>query len=361
MISILPTAKVNEKSFLDIGLELADNPESLAEFVKSSYISPMVLVEEQINRMDPDVRNDILQAHLSLYAGWYLMASVHRIKIDGVTVSELLNPLSTSPSVRNSLRIGLESVKTDKDVSKGLTLESLGMENARNSIDQLNKNSNLMVGKIINVPLSVDGITEGDGSKDVTVPVQVRLSPRTADIDFMVDLFKYINKDKGWVERYHQWQSGEIKSLTDYLFARDLIEEERKLMLKDKDGIYSEGKARRAKGILSTILSGNKAINVASTITILTKQSASRLEAVMDGRGLRDYRSRQKFFEETGSMILTIVNPDRNTLTVYTRGYEEEAIWSFRDIKNMGSSANSGIDMSSIVSSLMQGRMPGSR
>lgn len=358
MPSILPLVKVNDKSFLDIALEIGDNPESLSEFTQSANVQPMTLIEEEISRMDEDVRNDILQAHLTLYTSWYLMASMHRVKVDGVSVRELLNPLSTNPSVRNSLRISTESAKVPQGINKGLSLDAFSAESAKSQIDHIQRNTALMVGKIIDVPLS---IANDSKSKDITVPVNVMLSPRTADIDFMVELFKHINKDQSWTGRWHQLMSGEIKSKMDYLFALDINREERRLAIKDKDGIYSEGKARRAKGILTSLLSGSKSINVASTMTIITKRSASRLEAVLDGGRLSDYRTRQRFFEDTGSMILTVVNPDRKTLTVYTRGYDKEARWSFRDIKNMGTSPGAGFDMASVISSLSRGSLPGSR
>lgn len=358
MSGILPTVKVNDKSFLQLAIELGDNPESLSEFTQTANVRPFTLIENDILNMDEDVRNDILQAHLTLYSSWYFMASVHKLNVGGVAVRELLNPLSTNPSIRNSISISAESTKNPE---LGMTLDNFGLstENSRVPEQQLMRNSNLMVGKLIDVPLS---IPTNEGDRQVTVPVSVTLSPRTADIDFMVDLFKFINKDKSWAARYHQYRSGEIKSLLDYITAGDIIREERRLMLNDKDGTYAENKARRAKGVLSTALSGQKAINVASTMTIITKRSATRLEAVLDGGKLSNYRTRQKFFEETGSMILTIVNPDRRVLTVYTRGYEEEARWSFRDIKNMGTSPGAGaFDMSSTMAALMRGTLPGSR
>lgn len=356
MSKLIPSIKVNDKSFLEMAIELGDNPESLSEFAQAVSINPMVLIEDEIARMPEDQRNDILQAHLSLYSGWYLLASTLKLNVDGIAIRDILNPLNTNPSIRNSISISTESAK-DKDLSKGLSLDSYVAENRKADSGMIDKPSNLMVGKIIDVPLAY----AAEGKSAPTVPVSVRLNPRRADIDFMVDLFKYINKDKGWVERYHQLRSGEIKSVMDYLTAADINREERRLALKDKDGIYKEGKARRAKGIFSALLSGNKAINVASTISILTKRSVSRLESVLDGGKLSNYRTRQKFFEETGSMILTVVNTDRETLTVYTRGYKEEATWSFRDIKNMGSSPSAGFDMSSIMSSLSRGSLPGAR
>lgn len=357
-MNVLPMIKVNEKSFLDLALEMHDNPESLSEFTQTANVRPMALIEEDLLRMDDDVRNDILQAHLNMYSGWYLMASIHQIKVDGVRVRELLNPLSTNPSIRNSIRISTES-RTDKNVGAGLTMDNLGFEETKGS--DFNKYNALAVGKTLDVPLTLGGGPNEKGKSDVTVPVNVTLMPRTADIDFMVELFKHINKDQGWVERYHQYQAGEIKSLTDYIFALDIIREERKLALKDKDGIYAAGKARRAKGIFTSLLSGKRSINVASNIIIMTKRSSSRLEAVLDGGKLSSYKTRQRFFEETMSTILTVVNPERKVLTVYTRGMENEARWSFSDIKNMGSSPNAGFDMAQVMSSISRGSLPGSR
>lgn len=357
MSMILPTIKANDKSFLELAVEFGDNPESLSEYAQVASVSPMVLLEDEIRRLPEDELNDLLQAHLTLYTGWYLLASTLKLNVDGVTVRDILNPLSTNPTIRNSISVSFES---SKDTSKGLTLDCFTTENSKvsTSSDALNKPVNLMVGKVVDVPVR---LSDESGGKTQTIPVNVRLNPRQADIGFMVELFKHINKDKGWIERYHQWRSGEIKSITDYVFALDVLREERRLAIKDKDGIYAEGKNRRAKGILSTIISGKRAINVASTITILTKRSASRLEAVLDGGRLSSYRTRQKFFEETGSMILTIVNTERSTLTVYTRGIEKEATWSFRDIKNMGTSPSAGFEISQVIASLSRGSLPGTR
>lgn len=358
----IPKIKLNDKSLMDIVMNLSTSIDSLSEYTQVANLRPVVLVEKSImNSLDESVLNDIMQTQLSLYAGFYLQAASLSLNVGEVKIRELLSPLATHPDQNAVISLSFEGY----DNTDSLTLANLGMESSDNARATAKINSevakpvNLAVGKMIDVPLTiVTGKKDGnDVSSTTTMPVSIILNPRVADMDFIARLLAYTNKDKTWVGRYHSWRAGEIKSFLDYAFMLDILKEERDLAITDKDGTYANFKSRQSKGVVAKVVTGKDHINIASNMTVISKVGATRLEQSMRGR-FRNYKKREEYFRESGSMLLTIVDAENERLTLYTRGFAESGIYTFRDIKSMGSNPSAGTDISAILKAFKMGNIP---
>lgn len=329
--------------------KLSDSRQSLSEFAASARLSPVVLLDEGITRLEPEVIHSINQVHLSMYSAMYLsVLSLNREDKNGIRAESIIEPLSDRRNIRDNAFGALASIAQEEYVNPWLRETGSFMEDfALESKDagQIDKPSNLAVGKVLTVPL-------GNGLPDMTVTVM--LNPRVMDSAFLVRVLEaYIGKDRSIIGRWHQWRAGEISSFLDYALALDLIEEDRKLRADDKDGFYLAAKNARLTGMISQLLTGKKSMNVASNFVLFTQQGAEQMERAMRGK-FSNPSIRQKFFETTGTMIVSVVNPIRETVTIYTRGVTQFGVYGFDELKPAATNPNHA-DINAIMRAYKEG------
>lgn len=343
-----PRLTLNDKTPLEIGTEITLNlngerPESLSEYTSVTRLNPSVLIERSLLTIDQSMLAAVMQTLNSIYTAHYMQALALSMDIGGINAVEILQPFSTDPmsNPRLKLSIGGESY-AESWGSDSLRLPDFSGESAgKIELDTaITKPSNLAVGKLIHVPVSGPAGT-------TTIPVNVTMSPREADIDFIVDLMTNLSKDRDLQARWHQVWAGEIRFFQDFIFNLDVLEAERKLAIRDEDGFYRESEMRRAAGLISTALTRKKQLNVASNLLCISTSGASRLDLAIRGK-LSDYRARKHLFRETGSIIICVIDPMRERVKIYTRGVNEAAFYTFDDIQQNSSNPN-GIDINAVM------------
>jgi hypothetical protein len=334
--------------------QLTDKRQSLAEFAAVARLTPVVLMEEAIARLEPEVVHSINQVHLSIYSALYLsVLNLQKTNKKGITAESIIEPLSDRRSVRSASfdvisslagPVATESFQSPFLRDTGSFMEDFVLE-SKDAGGAIDKPSSLAIGKVLNVPL-------GEGLPDMTVTVM--LNPRVIDTAFLVRVLEaYVGKDRSVIGRWHQWRAGEISSFLDYALALDLIEEDRKLRADDKDGFYLAAKNSRLTGMLSQLLTGKKSLNVASNFVLFTKTGMENMERAMRGK-FTSANVRQKFFETTGTMIASVVDPIRETVTIYTRGAMEYGIYGFDELKPAATNP-SHPDINSIMKAYKEG------
>lgn len=335
--------KINGKTLIEVASDFAvnslDSRESLSEFNKGTQLVPSVLFDRAIMRFDPTFVTGLSQTLLDRYIGHYLMAVSALTKVGDVTVEQLLEPLSTSRSTTindvSGYRTNLAAAyEWEKPTGKLIDYSAPELTFEASSIDSdLSKPASMAVGKLLAIPLS-------NGKNKVTATVMARLNPIVLESDGLVKLLEaFIGNDQSVIGRWHKLWANEI-SLADYITSKDIIQEERKLELEDKTGMYKNIKDNSRRNFLSTLLSGKKGRNVASSMIILTDDVAERLEMSMRGK-FKDMRTREQFFKLTQAFILCVINPGAERIKMYERGDDRSGIFTFDDVKPAAASASS--------------------
>lgn len=343
-----PRLTLNDKTPLEIGAEITLNlngerPESLSEYTSVTRLNPSVLIERSLLTIDQGMMSAVMQTLNSIYTAHYMQALSLSMDIGGINAVEILQPFSTDPMSNPRFNVSMSGESFDKQwTDESLKLPDFSGESlGKIEIDaQITKPSNLAVGKLIHVPV------KGPGGS-TTIPVNVTLSPREADIDFIVDLMTNLSRDRDLQARWHQVWAGEIRFFQDFIFNLDILEAERKLAVRDEDGFYRESEARRAAGLVSTALTRKRQLNVASNMLCISTTGSARLDLAIRGK-LSDYRARKHLFRETGSIIICVVDPMRERIKIYTRGVKETAFYTFDDIKQNATNPN-GIDINAVM------------
>ncbi|AXH70842.1 capsid protein [Vibrio phage BONAISHI] len=331
-----------------------DSRESLSEFAAQARLTPVAMIDDAVARLDREFVHSINQMHLSMYSALYLsVLGLQNQNKFGITATDILDPVSDRRKVDSwdvidrLAGVATESadrpfLRTTGSFMADVAASRVALEAKGNDVD---KPSSLAVGKVLNVPL-------GQGLPDMSVTVM--LNPRVLDSAFMGKVLDaYVGKPTDLISRWTQWRTGEISSFLDYALCLDMIRQDKQLRLEDKDGFYTAARNSRSSGLLSTLWSGKKSMNIASNFVLLHENTARNLEGNMRGK-FSNFKKREDFFKSTGSMICTVVNPTHERITVYTRGIREFGIYDFDEIK--AAATNPGhADVNAIMKAYKEG------
>lgn len=344
---------------LDVAGQIADiarstGSGSLVEYTRATRVEPSVLLDFRASQL-PYIE-DVLNNGLNMFAGYYLQAVSLAVNVGSVNVIKTLDKLNPNRDPMSSLSLrSMESFKhglpfpgqpsmeafNDREVSEGVS--------TRDAMKQFNESSNLSVGKLIDVNI------ESEGQK-ATIPISVRLRVSTIRPDVMTHTLSLDSKKVGKKERFHQWRSGQIEFWNDLVLAQDLIQKHRKNLMNDESGYYRARTTSKRRNTLSALVSGEISVATASSIFVLTTETAKELEREVRGR-LKDFKVRQKLFEETYAMMMFIVDPDWEQVTVYHHSIDEPTEVSIREIQRSNKSKG-GPDIAEILNAFRQSKSP---
>jgi len=352
---------------------------SLIEYTRPTRVEPMTLVDMRAAQL-PYI-DEVLNAGLNIFSAYYMQAISMTVDVGNVNVLKLLDKFNPNRDLgraagegasrlrgrlsQESFEYGLPfpgqddggivaSLEARQELA--LSQEADGDDKYRDStavgagsIRDLNENANLSVGKLLEVTVKSEGQT-------ATFPVQVRLMVNTIRPDLMAHTLSLGSQGKDTKERYHEWRSGQIKFWRDLVLAQDLIEEHRKNSVKDESGFYASASKRSTKGKIAGLLTGTPSIGTASSLIVMTSDTAKDLERSVRGK-LKSFSVREKIFSESMSMMMFVIDPDWEQVTMYHQSIEEPTEVSIRELQR-SNKRGGGPDIMEILNAFRQAKSP---
>lgn len=354
--------------------------DSLVEFTKPTRVEPIVLMDDRVVNLT--FTHDIMQSLTSIFSGYYLQAVALSVNVGRVDVIDLLDRVNPNRSlddniIKGTTNAGLRGTFESANAyqwalpvpGEAIGLEHFGLENnlydaidpvdgddektgsrlsgTGDSIKLAQEMSNLSVGKLLEVEV------ESEGQRAV-FPVSVRLIATAAPPKGIVHTLSLGQRNTTVKERWHAWRSGQLEFIRDLVLCQDLIDAHKNGLLKDTSGIYSASISRRRKNRLSAILSGQPSVATASNIVVMAEQTRKELEREIGGR-LKDFRTREKIFKETYTMLIVVVDPEWENVTIYHRSIDTPTELSAGDLKFKG---KGGPDVAEILKAYTLGNSP---
>ena len=330
-------------------------PMSLIDVVDAGRVEPLVLVDNVCANLD--YSSEIMQSLLSIFSGYYLQAVAALGEVGGVEVIRVLDKLSpnrkfnidvitdhvlgkANEGLNDSLdfRMNLENYKHKlPTLSNRATLpleDSVTKFTDKDAINTAKENANLSVGKLLNVTIKKGGET-------VVFPISVRLLVNILNDKGLLNILAYDKEDTSFRERFHAWRSGRIRFIQDLILCQDLIKEQRKLLIEDKDGKYSDIVARVNNNRKAGFLTRTPSLNMASNIFVISKALAESIEINFYGK-FTDKRVRDKVFENSYAMIIVVVDTDLQRANFFYRDVNDYGSYSVRDLKSLSKSNDGG-------------------
>jgi hypothetical protein len=210
--------------------------------------------------------------------------------------------------------------------------------------------ANLAVGRVYTVELS-------DGGHTAQIPVTIRLLTTECDPELLVHILsdgaRVVNSSAK--ERWFGFKLRDLAFWRDLVMCQDLIDEHKAALLKDNNGVYAAMLKRRRGNMASAVVSRQPSVGTASNLVVMTRDTVRQLEAVIGGK-LESVDIRNKIFEASYLMIVVVIDPDFDHVTIYHRGIDLATELSVRDLKS--AAKGSGPDVAEILKAYQLGNAP---
>ena len=319
---------------------------SLVSATSVARVEPIVIVDKDCLFLE--YLPDILQSTQSIFVGYWLQALSLITNVGDVNVGRVLDKLNPNRKVDTSgflntivnASIGKESL-TYASESLKYKLPTVALEakddkkdGALAKVDNIADLTNLSIGKIINVTIKNNG-------QEAVIPISFRLMVNTLPPASCVQLLSQGSVDLSFSERWFKWRAGRISFIKDLVFCQDLIREQKRTLMTDKDGVYSEIAKRAKNSKLASFFSKNPSLAEASNIVVISEETAMQLR-VKHNLNLDNFKDRQKIFDKTYAMILVVIDRNYERVNMYHYGISASTSVGLRDIKvaNKGSGPN---------------------
>lgn len=370
--------------------------DSLVEYTRSTRTEPITMIDHTIINQ-PEL-SDLMATLTTIYAAMYSQAFSIAInhEIGSIKALKALDKINPNRSAMKSLP-GLEShslllpdyrnIENNYKVTNKISMESnlsvkggarishtgdidiaaklnynddADVANAKEndkhgakvSTDAITKfNQNLSTGILFDVSVTANGAS-------LSVPLSVRLLANEMRQDNVLSILKAAIVNKTAKERYREWRAGGLSFWSDIVLCRDILKEQRKNLIKDQTGVYSEVIKRRNNNKLAGIFSGDPSISNISNILVVSTETIARFETETFKK-LKDVKVRDTIFNNTNVMILAVVDTDKEVVTLYYHSISVPTIVTFRDLKSH--TKKQGLDPMEVLRSFQMGGMNGIR
>lgn len=364
---------------------------SLADITKIARVEPITLISSNLTGVKE--LYTILHGVLNIYAGYYLQAvSILSTQIYDSRILKILDKTNPDRDLKTFLTSGqlvyesfhegvrtlslerctyrLPMLKSDKKVStESMKLNDFGYnddptseDNSKNfslknqlvKIDSFDK-LGMTVGKIIEVTFANGDVkmTKGgdDGDKktksqsSTTVPVIIKLDTMVMNGDVVAGIATANTDEITFGSRFKEAIQGRIGFIKDFLLCSDLIKAQKKTMIKDTNGFYSQLLKRVNNSKIYSALSGNISMSGISAIYVMSEQDENEVQRRIGGR-LTNKTTRDIVFNNTSAMMLVVIDKEWERVSIYVRDIDGFSQNSFDSFKN---STDKGADLMDIM------------
>jgi hypothetical protein len=335
----------------------------------------MLMIDSACSQLD--YADDLMQAMLSLFSGYYMQAISLSTQIGAISAAERLQPFN--PKRGNAFEsfmddivgktaglprrlIGVNSLaleamaleaKDDDDDKKKKEPKADGTYIDQKSFESLKEVASLCVGRMYMVELVDNGVT-------VKLPIAIRLGVNQMADQQMVNFFTFRSSfDLDMKERWHGYRAGRLQFWRDLVLCTDLIDKYRRAAITDKSGVTAEVLSREAGHIAASLLNENAvSLATATNLIVVSRDTMNNIEATLNGT-FDNQHVRKSVFENTNLMILAIVDPHYEMVEFHHRGISRPSTLSVKSLK--ASNKNGGGSVEEIMRTYLLGTPPALR
>lgn len=344
----------------------AAKTDNLIGYTATTRVEPITLVETAL--WNQPYTPDIMQSALSMFASLYLSAVGLSATLNNVSVGSRLEQFNPKRDPGNGLadtvarlvsteqakfglppvrQVALEGYRNDDEPKH--TATGVGGKFSRDNMTSLRENSNLAVGKILDVELTANG-------ESVTAQVSVRLNSIPATGSSIADILTAGAQNRSLKERYYAVKADKLRFFQDLIGCADLLDQHRKAQLNDPTGLYMKAIRDQRRNSLTGWLTGKPSVATASNIVIISDETQLQIERDLTIK-LSKFKDRQRLFDNSGMLVLYVVDQSYEQVEIFYRGIEHSTKLSVSQMKNANKGSN-GNDLMKFAEMLQQRSAP---
>lgn len=317
---------------------------TLTKLLSKYTVEPILIATEGVSRIDNKLYDRVCQINTDIFASYYCQAFKIIADHYGASTAQTVKLLATDNvsvmDIAKGYLLGVETMDA-KDYLKALLSENkylrVGNENDRPR--EVNAKLESPIEDIDKDPLygilnrSVElSVYEPSSKNTVSVNIQIKAMLVNLTIDRLLNFLQPTASDKKFWDRVDEWRAGAI-SFMDLLFAGDLIKKYKQNKLKDTDGLLSTINERNLSANVRQFGKGDgiKGYQANYNMLIITADDKIRLDNHIGGDITKE-NFKQQLLEEASALCLTIVDPDYERVTFFTRDIRGSSSAGFKTI-----------------------------
>lgn len=352
---------------------IMNKSQSLVGLGKAARVEPLTLIDSDCVHLD--YITDVLHSVQSLFTGYWLQGLDMLTDVGGCSLLSILDPINPNRdpdyiefAKSVARKHGLErfthmSVEAYQyalpmpgqisyvpavEADKPEPTKRDGISYDSKALNDIQTPANLAVGKMMNVKIRNNG-------KEMEIPISFRLMVAEMPREAMIALIGDESQNSSLTERFFEWRAGRISLINDLIFCSDLIKERKRMVAKDKAGVYTEVRRRQLQHKKAGMLSGKASAAEASNLYIISKETADEIESSF-GLMIDNFSHREKIFANTTAMIIVVIDRDYERITFYHDGLRQSTNLGKDAIKSANKSG--GPNVMDIFQAYKEGAAP---
>jgi len=210
-----------------------------------------------------------------------------------------------------------------------------------------------VVSKDVNIV--IDTVNDQGREHTFEIPVKIQANVIYTDFPNIENVIRDQGVDNTTSMRYMAYKANEI-TLTDFLFAGDLIRKYKASKMRDVDDLHTMISSRHLRALSKVASSGGVGFDKYYGMLIVTAQQGDVLAKHMGASKLNP-RIKDDLLEKYKSLSLSTSDPDFEMVTVYTHNLDNSTTLPYKSLKRRSKKGDSG-NMDEILKALLGNRQP---
>jgi len=362
LMGVFKSIKNNEKVQITPDMVSRNN---IVTLNKIFMVRPRLIISDKLKYMDQSTLKSVIDANLKIFISNYIQAFKVLTGMYGLNSNEVLHKLNNQSlggviggTISNLIRAGNESEvdmyrelfdNTDKPfVTSGYEANNISFKNTDDNI-KLNQ----MFITNYDLEMSVSNGTDSEGKDKKTVvkmPITVYPDIRFTDSNTLLNGLIEGNEDS-FFSRLDDYRSGAI-TLSDLIFASDLVEKYKKKQLKNENDIVKYLRGINKINTVNSAITGNKNYSVNYNMYILDNSDKVVIEELVQGKVISE-KYKNKMLNQMLAFSISFVDIDKEVVIININGIPSFSVLNFKMLKK-----DKDMDVNDIFKKLLTNKSP---
>ncbi len=344
-------------------------PLAISDVSKIARSEPVTIISSTLTGT-PELY-EVLHGVLNIYTAYYLQAiGILSAELTDVRILKILDKVNPDRDMKTILAAGYTAYESisNRPANLAYNMKTLSLDGCKYRLPMLNSDKQdkfamehileeddtnhlgnsinkietfeklgVAVGKAVEVKFKVSN-NDTKTPQEVSIPVVVKLDTMIMDSS-IVKAILVSNKDEiTFSSRLRDAMAGRINFIKDFILCSDLIKSQKRTMIKDSTGIYTQLLKRINNSRLYSALTGNISVAGISAIVVLSNEDEAEVQRALGGK-LTNLKIREMVFANTSAMMIVVLDKEWERVTIYVRditSYSQAPFTAFKAMAGKG-------------------------
>jgi len=347
--------------------EITEKVLNLQTDIFSSYYMQVFDILTKMNGVNADTAIDLLSTNTTSVGKMFNegtgLVNMANSKFSGENYDFTLNlydkesglPIFSSEELSVESERDLRSLKLGNDLRDQLHKRKNGVKSAGGSSYSDNSLVNKNVPGIIQKEIILEIILNNNNGHNhiISIPVLIKTNIMYVNKKDILNLLDVGNDDEKLENRLDEYRAGAI-SLSDLIFATDLIKEYKQKRIKNDNDLLKLVKGKKFNANSKLVTSNGVGFEKHYNMLVISSDVLVSIEKLIKGK-IKKEKYKEKLLDQTASLTVTVIDSDYERISIYTKDISGVSDVTYKALNKRSGKDN---DMGEIFKALINNRPP---